>query len=92
MSEFHSEISTLSPAPLWQFFDKICSIPHPSKHEEALAQYIINWATEQGFDVRRDPTGNVFIKKPATPGMENKKLQCFPCYLVYCQNYLFSIA
>ncbi|HAS6327793.1 TPA: beta-Ala-His dipeptidase, partial [Vibrio vulnificus] len=73
MSEFHSEISTLSPAPLWQFFDKICSIPHPSKHEEALAQYIVNWATEQGLDVRRDPTGNVFIKKPATPGMENKK-------------------
>lgn len=73
MSEFHSEISNLSPAPLWQFFDKICSIPHPSKHEEALAQYIVNWATEQGLDVRRDPTGNVFIKKPATPGMENKK-------------------
>ncbi|EKD9323575.1 aminoacyl-histidine dipeptidase, partial [Vibrio vulnificus] len=73
MSEFHSEISTLSPAPLWQFFDKICSIPHPSKHEEALAQYIVNWAAEQGLDVRRDPTGNVFIKKPATPGMENKK-------------------
>ncbi|MCG9726131.1 aminoacyl-histidine dipeptidase [Vibrio brasiliensis] len=73
MSEFHSEISNLSPAPLWQFFDKICSIPHPSKHEEALAQYIVNWATEQGLDVRRDPTGNVFIKKPATAGMENKK-------------------
>ncbi|NVD07341.1 aminoacyl-histidine dipeptidase [Vibrio sp. JPW-9-11-11] len=73
MSEFHSEISSLSPAPLWQFFDKICSIPHPSKHEEALAQYIVTWATEQGLDVRRDPTGNVFIKKPATAGMENKK-------------------
>ncbi|MCW8332852.1 aminoacyl-histidine dipeptidase [Vibrio paucivorans] len=73
MSEFHSEISNLSPAPLWQFFDKICSIPHPSKHEEALAQYIVSWATEQGLEVRRDPTGNVFIKKPATAGMENKK-------------------
>ena len=73
MSEFHSEISKLSPAPLWQFFDKICSIPHPSKHEEALAQYIVNWAQEQGLEVRRDPTGNVFIKKPATAGMENKK-------------------
>ncbi len=58
---------------MWQFFDKICSIPHPSKHEEALAQYIIGWAKEQGLDVRRDPTGNVFIKKPATPGMEHKK-------------------
>ncbi|EKO3992833.1 aminoacyl-histidine dipeptidase [Vibrio fluvialis] len=73
MPEFHSEISKLSPAPVWQFFDKICSIPHPSKHEEALAQYIIGWAKEQGLDVRRDPTGNVFIKKPATPGMEHKK-------------------
>jgi dipeptidase D len=73
VSEFHSEISNLSPAPLWQFFDKICSIPHPSKHEEALAQYIVGWAKEQGLDVRRDPTGNVFIKKPATAGMENKK-------------------
>jgi len=73
VSEFHSEISKLSPAPVWQFFDKICSIPHPSKHEEALAQYIIGWAKEQGLDVRRDPTGNVFIKKPATPGMEHKK-------------------
>ncbi|MBY7958332.1 aminoacyl-histidine dipeptidase [Vibrio fluvialis] len=73
MSEFHSEISKLPPAPVWQFFDKICSIPHPSKHEEALAQYIIGWAKEQGLDVRRDPTGNVFIKKPATPGMEHKK-------------------
>lgn len=73
MSEFHSEISNLSPAPLWQFFDKICSIPHPSKHEEQLAQYIVGWAKEQGLDVRRDTTGNVFIKKPATAGMENRK-------------------
>lgn len=73
MSEFHSEISTLSPAPVWQFFDKICSIPHPSKHEEALAQVIIGWVTELGLEVRRDTTGNLFIKKPATPGMENKK-------------------
>ncbi len=73
MSEFHSEISNLSPAPVWQFFDKICSIPHPSKHEEQLAQAIIGWVTELGLDVRRDPTGNVIIKKPATPGMEDRK-------------------
>ncbi len=73
MSNYHSEISTLSPEPVWQFFDKICSIPHPSKHEEALAQYIVDWAKEQSLDVRRDATGNVFIKKPATEGMENRK-------------------
>lgn len=73
MSSNHSEISTLSPEPVWQFFDKICSIPHPSKHEEALAQYIISWATEQSLVVKRDKTGNIFIKKPATEGMENRK-------------------
>lgn len=73
MSNQHSEISQLSPQPVWQFFDKICSIPHPSKHEEALAQYIVEWATSQNLPVKRDEAGNVFITKPATAGMENKK-------------------
>lgn len=68
-----SEISQLSPQPVWQFFDQICSIPHPSKHEEALAQHIIQFAQGEGLEVRRDAVGNVFIKKPATPGMEDRK-------------------
>ncbi|MGF1730362.1 aminoacyl-histidine dipeptidase [Photobacterium kasasachensis] len=68
-----SEISQLSPQPVWQFFDQICSIPHPSKHEELLAQHIIKFAEGEGLAVRRDAVGNVFIKKPATPGMEDRK-------------------
>ncbi|MCW8328108.1 aminoacyl-histidine dipeptidase [Photobacterium sp. SDRW27] len=68
-----SEISQLSPQPVWQFFDQICSIPHPSKHEEQLAQHIIKFAEGEGLEVRRDAVGNVFIKKPATPGMEDRK-------------------
>ncbi|MCL9782191.1 aminoacyl-histidine dipeptidase [Vibrio sp. S4M6] len=81
MSDTHSEISTLSPQIVWQFFDKICSIPHPSKHEEALAQYIVSWATKQGLAVKRDDVGNVFIKKPATPGMEGKKAVVLQAHL-----------
>ena len=69
----HSEISQLEPQAIWQFFDQICSFPHPSKHEEALAQFIIDWAKSQSLEVKRDETGNVFIKKPAFPGMEHKK-------------------
>lgn len=68
-----SEISQLSPQPVWQFFDQICSIPHPSKHEEQLAQHIVKFAEGEGLEVRRDAVGNVFIKKPATPGMEDRK-------------------
>lgn len=68
-----SSIAELSPTPVWQFFAKICSIPHPSKHEAALAGYIMDWAKSQNLEVKQDPAGNVFIKKPATAGMENKK-------------------
>ena len=73
MTKHHSEISSLTPQPLWQFFDQICSIPHPSKEENALAEYIVGWAKAQGLETRRDSTGNIFIKKPATAGMENRK-------------------
>ena len=68
-----SEITQLSPTAVWHFFDQICSIPHPSKYEEQLAQYIVSFAQAEGLDVRRDNTGNVIIKKPATAGMENRK-------------------
>ncbi len=67
-----SELSQLSPQPLWDIFAKICSIPHPSYHEEALAEYVVSWAKEQNFWVERDRVGNILIRKPATPGMENR--------------------
>ena len=68
-----SELSQLSPQPLWDIFATICSIPHPSFHEEALAQHILSWAKEKGFWCERDQVGNILIRKPATPGMENRK-------------------
>lgn len=68
-----SQLDLLSPQPLWSFFSQICQIPHPSKHEQALADWIMHWAKTQGLAVQQDPIGNVIIKKPATPGMENKK-------------------
>ncbi|MBM7038115.1 aminoacyl-histidine dipeptidase [Vibrio ulleungensis] len=73
MTDFLASIQQRTTNPIWPFFSTICSIPHPSKHEEALAQHIITWATGKGFDVSRDETGNVLIKKPATAGNENKK-------------------
>lgn len=68
-----SEITQLAPHVLWTFFDKICAIPHPSKYEEPLAQYIVQWASSIGLSVLRDDVGNIIIKKPATKGMENRK-------------------
>lgn len=67
-----SEITTLQPKLLWKWFDQICAIPHPSHHEDELANFIVNWAKEKQFFVERDEAGNVLIRKPATAGMENR--------------------
>lgn len=68
-----STLARLQPNKLWQIFDKICSIPHPSKHEQKISLWIQTWATEQGLSVKEDAVGNLIIKKPATAGLENKK-------------------
>lgn len=68
-----STLSQLKPASLWQLFEKICSIPHPSKHEQKISLWIQDWAKELGLSIKEDAVGNLFIKKPATQGMENRK-------------------
>lgn len=66
-------LSQLKPSGLWQLFEKICSIPHPSKHEQKISAWIQSWAKEQGLSVKEDTVGNLFIKKPATVGMEDRQ-------------------
>ena len=66
-----SDLSQLQPTDLWQLFEKVCSIPHPSKHEQKISAWIQAWAQEQGLAVKEDTVGNIFIKKAATAGMEN---------------------
>lgn len=76
-----SEISTLTPQLLWQWFDKVCAIPHPSYHEEELAEFIVNWAKSKNFFVERDEAGNVLIRKPATAGMEDRAVIALQAHL-----------
>ncbi|PHM68965.1 beta-Ala-His dipeptidase [Xenorhabdus sp. KJ12.1] len=76
-----SELSTLSPQPLWDIFAKICSIPHPSYHEEELASHIIEWAEDKNLHVERDEVGNILIRKPATKGMEDRKTVVLQAHL-----------
>lgn len=67
-------LSQLYPQPLWQWFEQICAIPHPSKHEQALSQHIQAWAKSKQLDVVEDAVGNLIIRKPATAGMEDRKI------------------
>ena len=49
-----AEMTQLQPKLLWQWFDQICAIPHPSYHEEKLAKFIVEWAKQKQFFVQRD--------------------------------------
>lgn len=66
-------LSQLQPQALWQWFEQICAIPHPSKHEQALSEYIQAWAKDKQLELVEDKVGNLIIKKGATAGMENRK-------------------
>lgn len=68
-----SNLSDLKPRFLWENFSKICSIPHPSKHEAKILAYLLDWAKQKNITVKQDETGNLIFSKPATKGMENRK-------------------
>jgi len=65
-----SEICKLEPQAVWKYFDLICSVPHPSGHESALAAKLCDVAREAGLTARCDAAGNVRIDRPAAPGFE----------------------
>lgn len=66
-------LSNLEPTALWKNFEDICGIPHPSKHEEKLREHVLAWAKAHNIESSVDEVGNVIMRKPATPGMEDRK-------------------
>ncbi len=66
-----SPLNALEPRPIWQYFDAIRRVPRQSKHEQRISSYVRSWAAEHGFEVRRDATGNLVVKVPASSGRED---------------------
>lgn len=63
----------LKPARVFEQFAKINQIPRPSKREERMIAYLKAFGETHGFETKVDETGNVLIRKPATPGNEHRK-------------------
>lgn len=66
-------IQDLKPESVFTYFAEICKIPRPSKKEEKIIAYLLDFAKKQGLESKNDKAGNILIIKPATPGMEAKK-------------------
>ena len=64
-------IKDLEPKELWSNFDALTKCPRPSKHEEIVREFLVNWAKKNKIDCRVDKVGNIILSKPATKGMEN---------------------
>jgi dipeptidase D len=65
--------SILQPKAVFDCFEAVCQVPHPSKREEKMIAFLEDFGKKLGLETLVDKTGNVLIKKPATPGMENRK-------------------
>ena len=63
----------LKPALVWKHFAEICNIPHPSHSEEKIRQYLVDFAVAHGIEHKVDEAGNVYMRKAATAGYEDRK-------------------
>jgi dipeptidase D len=64
----------LWPGPLWNYFQEICKIPRLSKNEEKIRHFLLHFAFEHNLEAKEDSTGNILIIRPASPGMEDRKV------------------
>ena len=63
-------LKDLKPARVWHWFGEIMQIPRPSKHEERISAWLVQWGNDHGLETMSDKLGNVLIRKPASKGYE----------------------
>lgn len=64
----------LKPKRVFDCFAKVNTVPRPSKKEEQMISFLIDFGKKLGLETDCDEVGNVIIRKPATPGMENRRI------------------
>lgn len=67
------DVRLLEPLALWNHFADLNAVPRPSKKEERVIQFMLDFGASLSLETSKDKSGNVVIKKPATPGMENRQ-------------------
>jgi dipeptidase D len=68
-----TQIKDIQPTEVWSIFNQMLQIPRPSYHEEKIQEWAYNFGENLGLETLKDESGNIIIRKPATPGMENRK-------------------
>jgi len=66
------QVRELKPTTIWNHFEDLNAVPRPSKKEERVRAFMVNFANDKDLEVLEDDCGNVIIKKKASAGMESK--------------------
>ena len=66
-----SVLGHLEPKKVFGFFEELCSIPHGSRNNTAISNYLVRFAVDRGLEHYQDAAENVIIIKPATHGYED---------------------
>lgn len=74
-------ISKIEPISVWKHFSDLNAVPRPSKQEERVIAFMVDYGKSLGLETQADPSGNVLIRKPATPGMEDRKTVVLQAHL-----------
>lgn len=69
----NQDIKNSEPTEVWSHFADLNAVPRPSKKEEKIIQFMVDFGKKQQLETIVDAVGNVIIKKPASHGMEDKK-------------------
>ena len=67
------DIRNIEPQTVWNHFADLNAVPRPSKKEERVIQFMVDFGKSLNLDTSVDKVGNIIIKKPATSGMEDRK-------------------
>lgn len=68
-----NEIKDLQPECVWRNFYDLTQVPRPSGHLEKVQQFLLDFAKKVGVEAFKDSANNIVMRKPASPGMENRK-------------------
>ena len=66
-------VRDLQPSEVFKIFDEITRVPRPSKHEQQIGRWLVQFAQQHGLDYMQDQVGNVIMRKPATEGYESQE-------------------
>lgn len=77
----NNDLMALEPKKVFEIFAEILQIPRPSKKEDKIIEYLMNWGKKRNLETLRDEIGNVLIRKGATKGYENRPWVCLQSHM-----------